>query len=107
MQLSVQERFALLDLLPQAGDFTTLRVIRELKEALSFSDQEHEILKFQILENDRVTWEHDMDLQKWIGFGWKQEEIIRAALQDADKKKKLKMDHLSIYEKFFPEAPDG
>ena len=106
MQLTVQDRFALLNLLPTQGDFSTLKVIRELRESLSFSDEEHEILKFQVREGDQVTWEGDADPLKEFDFGWKQLEIIRDALKRADKDKKLKLEQVTIYERFMEEK-DG
>ena len=107
MQLSVQERFALLSLLPEKGDFTTLKAVRELQDELSaFSDEEYKALKFQNLENNQVTWEQDADPLKEFAFGWKQGELIRDVLQKADKAKALKMEHMTLYEKFMEEK-DG
>ena len=103
MQLTVQERFALLSLLPQAGDFTTLRVVRELREGLSFSDEEHKALAFEFDDHDRVRWNFAADPLKEFEFGWKQEKVIRDALEKASKDKKLTLEQLSTYEKFFPE----
>ena len=100
MQLNVQERFALLSLLPTQGDFVTLRVVRELREALSFSDEEHKRLQFKWVDDGRVTWEASADEGEEFDFGWKQMQIINETLEKADTEKRLKMDELSVYEKF-------
>jgi len=41
MELTIAERFVLLNMLPQQGDITTVKIVRRLREALSFSEQEH------------------------------------------------------------------
>ena len=103
MRLSVQERFALLDLLPQQGDYMTLKIVRQLREELSFSEEEHEALKFSPVAEGRVTWESSADPLKEFAFGRTQERVIKDVLEKVDKAKNLKMDHFSVYEKFFPE----
>ena len=40
MKLEVYERIVLLNILPQEGDFTTLKLVRKLRESLSFSEKE-------------------------------------------------------------------
>ena len=102
--LNVQERFALLNLLPTQGDFVTLRVVRELREALSFSDEEHERLQFKWVDDGRVTWETSADAGEEFDFGWKQMQIINETLEKADTEKRLKLDELSVYEKFKGQA---
>src|SRR5207247_9230228 len=56
MEFSVQERLILLSILPAEGDLTTLRIVRGLREQLSFSEEEHALLKFNQAEN-RVAWD--------------------------------------------------
>lgn len=46
----------LLQLLPVSGNLTTIRIVRELRESLSFNEDEHEVLRFQTLPGDRVKW---------------------------------------------------
>lgn len=41
MELSVLERLKLLECLPREGDYTTIKIVRELREALSFKENEH------------------------------------------------------------------
>ena len=42
--LSVKGRLMLLGILPAEGDLTTIRIVRELREGLSFSETEHKQL---------------------------------------------------------------
>ena len=54
---SVFDRFALLQLLPDKGNFVTLRVIHELQQELSLSEEE--ISAFEVIVDNasgRVTW---------------------------------------------------
>ncbi len=61
MNLSVLDRLLLLGLLPAEGDITTLRIIRTLREELSFTEQEHADLHLK-QDEGRVTWEHSASL---------------------------------------------
>ena len=104
MILTVSDRFALLNLLPQQGDFTTLKMVRELREDLSFSEEENEALKFVATEEGRVTWAVAGEPNKDFDFSPLQNKLICEALDKADKGKKLSLENLSLYERFM--APD-
>ncbi len=56
MKLTVLERLLLLNLLPEAGNLTTIRIVRELRESLSFTEDEHEVLRFETLPGGNVRW---------------------------------------------------
>lgn len=100
MLLDVMERFALLALLPQQGDFTTLKIVRETREELSFTEEENAILDFQSHDDGRVTWNADADPHREFRFGQKAARIIQDALEKADKQSKLTLQQLPLYEKF-------
>jgi len=48
MKLSVFERMILLNTLPAEGDLTTLKIVRGLRESLSFTEEEHAALNIRI-----------------------------------------------------------
>lgn len=100
MKLNVPERVALLQILPAEGDFTTLKVLRGLQEKLGFSEEDHK--KFKIVRMaDRVQWdpkEGVKDIE--IELGDKAKEIVKEALLELDKTKKLRPEHFTVYEKF-------
>ena len=99
MKLDVRERLVLLSVLPPEGDFITLKVVRKLKEDLSFTEAEIEQYKF--VQNDaNVTWDNSVEQSKPIAIGTKAKEVIGDALKKLDKDKKLREEHISIYEKF-------
>ncbi len=102
--LSVLERLKLLAILPQQGDFTTLRLVRRLREALSFSEREHE--RFGIVTvGDTCRWRESEDCA--IEFGAKARSMVQVALGKLNDEKKLDADVLTLVEKFAPDlCPD-
>ena len=55
MEFTVEERLALLNLLPPEGSLLTMKIVHELRLALSFSDEELEALQFQ-QNGDQLMW---------------------------------------------------
>ena len=100
MELSVFERLILLNIMPQEGDFLTIKIIHELKQALAFSEDEHKALQFQPGENGEVRWVSEADKPKEIEIGDVAKNIIKQRLIELDKEKKLTEQHISIYERF-------
>lgn len=102
LKLTVFERINLLSILPREGDFTTLKILRELKENLSFDEEENEKLDFEYLSDNRVSWNNEVsrNLIKDVKIGRKAESIIREELEKLNSQKRLKEEHLGLYEKF-------
>ena len=100
-ELSVLERLVLLSFLPKEGDFTTIKLLRKLRENLSFDEEEHKKLVF-VQEGDQVRWNEDVSagMTKQIPIGEKQANIIQDALKKLNAEKKLTNDYFSLYEKF-------
>jgi hypothetical protein len=99
MELSILERLVLLNSLPAQGDITTIKIVRKLREDLSFSEEEHKALNFK-QEADRLLWNQDAIAMKDITLGEKALKVIRDALVSLNQKKELHADHLDVYEKF-------
>ena len=99
MELSVLERLILLNSLPAQGDITTIKIVRKLREDLSFSEAEHKALNFK-QEADRLLWNQDASVTKDVVLGEKALKVIRDALVSLNQKKELHADHLDVYEKF-------
>jgi len=85
--------------LPQEGNFITLKVVRKLRESLSFSEEEIKQYKF-VQSEGRVTWDDKAEQSKEIELGEKAMDIISEALKKLNEDKKLKDEHFTIYEKF-------
>ena len=102
MKLDVRERLILLSVLPPEGDFITLKVVRKLKENLSFSEDEIKQYKFVQTENN-VTWDNSIEQEKPIEIGTTAKKVIQEALKKLNDDKKLKDEHFTIYQKFVGE----
>lgn len=98
-KLNVKERWVLLSILPKEGSFANLKLIRKVREDLSFSEAENKILQFR-QDGDIVQWNPEATVNKGIFFGDVVEGIIRKALVDLDKAEKITENHYSIYEMF-------
>jgi len=106
MKLTIYERIAILGVLPKEGDFTTLKILRDLQNLIGFSEEDHK--KFKIVqENGQIRWDEKEGLKKVnIELGEKAREIIKNALLDLDKQKKLEPRHYTIYERFVQDKQD-
>ena len=103
MVLTVKERLILGAILPQQGDFPTLKIIRKLQDDLSFSEEEHKLLKFQVNAETAMTmWdvEADKTVLKDVAIGEKATDIIKEAFRKMEAEKRLTLAHMDIYEKF-------
>lgn len=98
MQLGVGDRIVLLSLLPAEGDLSTVRIVHDLKQDLSFSEEEHKALQIKV-EGDKITWGGG-DGVKEISIGPRAHTLIAETLENLDGEKKITEDHLGLWEKF-------
>jgi len=97
MKLSVLERVVALSVLPREGSYVTLRIMNDLRNSLSFT--EDELKKFGISQNGgNTSWEIDGESE--IPIGEKATDIIIESLKKLDKQEKLPAEGVSLYEKF-------
>lgn len=100
MRLTIKERLILLSILPAEGSFLTLRLVRELREALSFSEEELAAFKL-IVEGERASWDEAPAPEGVdIPVGERMTELIAQQLGELDRACKLTDDHFSLCEKF-------
>ena len=100
MKLTVFERLMLLNILPKEGNFVTLKIVRELREGLSFNEKEIKDLNLKVDDKGNATWNPAKDKNKDVEIGGQANKIIVETLEKLDKDKKLTESHLSVYEKF-------
>jgi hypothetical protein len=104
MILNTKERLILLASLPKEGDFTTLKIVRNLREDLSFSEEEYKVLNFVVQPNGGgVKWNDKGEKPKEISIGEKATDVIVDALKRLNAEKRLTEDHFALYEKFVGE----
>lgn len=98
MKLGVGDRIVLLSILPSEGDLSTIRIVHDLKQMLSFSEEEHESLQIKV-EGDKIKWGGG-DGVKEISIGPRAHTLIAETLEELDGEKKITEDHLGLWEKF-------
>ena len=99
MKLSVKERLNLLLILPAEGNITNLKIIRQLREDCSFSEQDHDDFDIRT-EDNMFKWEQDKEKDKEIEIGEKATDIIVSTLKRLDKEEKLTDGQIELWEKF-------
>jgi hypothetical protein len=90
-------------LLPAEGTILTLRIVRKLREDLSFSEQELTDLNLK-QEDGRVTWEQKNAVGKDVTLGPKATELIVKALTDLSESGKASAQHLALFDTFMPDT---
>lgn len=106
MKLNVFERVSLLQILPKEGDFTTLKILRDLQGIVGFSEEDHKKFEIKRVDN-QITWNPEEGTKEVeIEFGEKAKEIVKEALLDLDKSKKLRPELFTLYEKFVQEKKE-
>lgn len=128
MKLDVFERLVLLNLMPQEGDFVTLKLVRKLREALSFSEKEIADVDFKnhwrcpkcdkvelsalvvkcpdcgiyMKPAGAVNWDEEKakGAVKDVHMGDTMLALCKTTLTKLSDEKKLTEQHMSLYEKF-------
>lgn len=125
MKFSIQERVALLGLLPKQGNYLNLKILRKLKESLSFNESELESIDFQqtfvcptcakeiispspvTCEECKVTmqpsgavfWTQSKDPMKDVHLGKQALKLCREALEKLNEEENLEENLMGLYEK--------
>ena len=103
MKLNIQERLTVFELLPEKGTFLNLKQVRQARENLSFTPEEHEKYKFTNLKDGRLTWQlvdGKPDEPVEIELTEQACQLVKKSLEDLDKDGKLEDRHFTLYEKF-------
>jgi hemerythrin superfamily protein len=99
MEFTIFERLLLLRALPAEGNIITLRIVRDLRNNLSLTEEE---IKDQEVKQDETTqlikWKNP-DYKKEIVIGEKAMDIIAESLTKLNRENKLTMEYLPLYEK--------
>ena len=99
MELTVLDRLLLLSILPKEGDAISLRIVRKLREDLSFSEEEHKALGFAKTDAG-LSWNPEGNIPKDISIGLKARALVVESLEKLNKDKKLTTDFLPLYDLF-------
>ena len=106
MKITVGERVRLLSMLPGEGDILSLKILRKLREDLSFSEDEQKLYELkQRPEIGQITWDPNYtNVEKEVEIGVRGLEIIKEVLEGLNKQKKLRADLIELYERFVENA---
>jgi len=88
-------------MLPVEGSVMTIRILRDLKDELGFSEEEVKKSKLKEVPGG-VQWDAGVveKMHKDVPMGEKARDIIRESLEGLEKQKKLKLKFLDLYERF-------
>ena len=107
MKLTILDRVILSNILPKEGSFANLRLLRVVREEISFNEEENKLLKFQ-QDGNQLRWESkvvdgkqvDAFPERDFRIGDVVTKLIRDELEKLNDNSKLTEQHFSIYEKF-------
>ena len=104
MEFSVRERLILLNIVPNDGNILTLRIVKDLKDALSLSEGELAALKglMEIGEDGGVNLSPKADtavFPKEISIGPEAYKVVMDAFSGLDRKNKMQMAFLPLYDR--------
>ena len=107
VELTLFERIVMMGLLPIEENFITLKIVRELKIELGATEKEYKLADFFKLPSggmDARSW--DAVPKKEIILGDIAKGLIKEALIELDKTKRLTEQHFTLYEKIVLEIED-
>lgn len=97
MLLSVPERIIIIGLLPEKGDYSTFRIVADLRMILSFSEEE--LKEFGIKNADgKAVWEKSEERE--LEMSPMQMSLVCEALSAVEKAKEINGTNIGVYEKF-------
>jgi hypothetical protein len=110
MRLTVSERLLLLSILPGQGDLLTVRIVRQLRDALSFSEKEHKELQFKrsgepladgaTVPDGQLAWTTEADHPREVQIGDAAAGLIVDALKKLEAAELLTEALLPLWERF-------
>ena len=101
-KFNLHERFVFLSLLPKEENFSTLRIVRNVKKDVGVTEEEYKYYNIVPSESGRVSFDPEKSLEeKEFEIGEIATQLVKTALEKLDKEKKLTEEHVSIYEKLF------
>lgn len=101
MKLTVFERLALLNNLPERGSLADLRILRDLASDLSFTEQEHAAIGFHENESG-LEWDTEPEPVD-VEIGDRAQALIRDQFEQLSEAGALHQSLLPIAERFLEE----
>ena len=104
MKLTILDRILMMNILPAESDFVTLKMVKELKDKLSFTDKEIKNYEIKTTNNKQgkgqITWTAKaLETTEDIKIVHSERELIIEQLEKLDKDKKANLHHVELYDK--------
>ena len=98
--LSVLNRILILSVLPKEGDLLTIKMLKNLKDKLNFSENEVKEFELRFVEGGNFIWNSTkaIDIEYELTDG--EMKLISDGLKEVAKSKKLTEQHLELCEMF-------
>lgn len=102
-KLSVNDRFALLQILPSQGSYIDMLLVRQVEKDISFSKEEIEVLRIRPNQLGELTWdkkgEEDIGLKE-IEINETTFALVNSILKTLSEQKKLIKAAINLYKTF-------
>lgn len=99
MELNVQERLTLVNLLPEKGNFQTMKTIEAARSLLYPSEEE--VKKFEVNQTgNNISWNKEGAKSIEIKLTKVQKDMLQATLEKLDEKEELTFAHYAVFKKF-------
>jgi hypothetical protein len=100
MQMNLSERYAVLQILPQKGDFIMLLAIDELAKSLAPTEKEVKDWGIVFHPDNSITWDASKAKEADISIRKHGMSIVCTALKGLNDKKELTANLITVYSKF-------
>ena len=98
-KLNVAERLTLVQIVPEKGNFKTMRTVETVKNTLYLSEEERE--EFEVKQvGQNLAWNEKGSEQREISFSDFGLELITEAFEKLDKEENLTSPQYLIYKRF-------
>ena len=98
VELNIQDRFILISILPEQGNFQTMSTIEGLSKL--YPTQE-EVKEFEVKQVDtRISWNDKGSKPKEIEFTDNEVELILDQFKSLDEKGEITLPRYNVYKKF-------
>lgn len=105
MKLGVLDRIALLNTLPQRGDFLAMTMAAEIRDKVKFSAAELGAIEFK-RSDDGLEWNDAKEKPLEVDLTQGERDMIRGQLAEMNATNKLTPDHIGIYRRFVLSAEE-
>lgn len=106
VKLRLLDRIMLLEVLPKEGDSLTLKIVRKLRETLSFTEEE--LREYEMRqEGGQIMWnDKGAAYEKDVHMGREAFNIVCETLMKRKEKGDFSEEHMDVYRRFLGLTPE-